>query len=68
MGLLRGAIAAALREAARGRQAPAWLARHPLAVWAGLWDRLGDLADDTERLNLDRKQAVLTGLSWLARP
>jgi DNA polymerase-3 subunit delta' len=68
MGLLRGAIAAALREAARGRPAPPWLARHPLAVWAGLWDRLGDLADDTERLNLDRKQAVLTGLSWLARP
>jgi DNA polymerase-3 subunit delta' len=68
MGLLRGAIAAALREAARGRPAPPWLARHPLAVWASLWDRLGDLADDTERLNLDRKQAVLTGLSWLARP
>jgi DNA polymerase-3 subunit delta' len=68
MGLLRGAIATALREAARGRPAPPWLARHPLAVWAGLWDRLGDLADDTERLNLDRKQAVLTGLSWLARP
>jgi DNA polymerase-3 subunit delta' len=67
-GLLRGAIAAALREAARGRPAPAWIARHPLAVWAGLWDRLGTLADDTERLNLDRKQAVLTGLSWLARP
>ncbi|MBR0679114.1 DNA polymerase III subunit delta' [Roseomonas eburnea] len=68
MGLLRGAIAAALREAARGRPAPPWLARHPLAVWAALWDRLGHLADDTERLNLDRKQAVLTGLSWLARP
>jgi DNA polymerase-3 subunit delta' len=66
--LLRAAIAGALREAARGRAAPPWLARHPLAVWAGLWDRLGDLADDTERLNLDRKQAVLTGLSWLARP
>ncbi|BDG72594.1 DNA polymerase III subunit delta' [Roseomonas fluvialis] len=68
MGLLRGAIAGALRDAARGRAAPPWLARHPLAVWAGLWDRLGDLADDTERLNLDRKQAVLTGLDWLARP
>ncbi|MBR0659847.1 DNA polymerase III subunit delta' [Neoroseomonas oryzicola] len=68
MGLLRGAIAGALREAARGQVAPAWLARHPLAVWASLWDRLGTLADDTERLNLDRKQAVLTGLSWLARP
>ena len=68
MELLRAAIAAALREAARGRPAPAWLACHPLAVWAALWDRLGYLADDTERLNLDRKQAVLTGLSWLARP
>jgi DNA polymerase-3 subunit delta' len=67
-GLLRGAIAVALRDAARGRPAPAWMARHPLAVWAALWDRLGTLADDTERLNLDRKQAVLTGLSWLARP
>ena len=67
-GLLRGAIAAALRDAARGRPAPSWMGRHPLAVWAGLWDRLGTLADDTERLNLDRKQAVLTGLSWLARP
>ncbi|MBR0651919.1 DNA polymerase III subunit delta' [Roseomonas terrae] len=66
--LLRGAIAAALRDAARGQAAPAWIARHPLAVWAGLWDRLGTLADDTERLNLDRKQAVLTGLSWLAHP
>lgn len=68
MGLLRGAIAGALREAARGQAAAPWLARHPLAVWASLWDRLGTLADDTERLNLDRKQAVLTGLSWLARP
>ncbi|NMJ42408.1 DNA polymerase III subunit delta' [Roseomonas sp. JC162] len=68
MGLLRGTIAGALRDAARGQAAPAWLARHPLAVWASLWDRLGTLADDTERLNLDRKQAVLTGLSWLARP
>ncbi|HWT09620.1 MAG TPA: DNA polymerase III subunit delta' [Roseomonas sp.] len=67
-GLLRAAIATALRDAARGKPATAWLDRHPLAVWAGLWDRLGTLADDTERLNLDRKQAVLTGLSWLARP
>jgi DNA polymerase-3 subunit delta' len=66
MGLLRGSIAAALREAARGGQAPAWIGRRPLAEWAALWDRLGTLANETERLNLDRKQAVLTGLSWLA--
>ncbi len=68
MGLLRAAIATAIRGAARGQVAPGWLGRHPLAVWASLWDRLGQLADDTERLNLDRKQAVLTGLSWLAHP
>ena len=37
-----------------------------LAEWAGLWDMLGRLADETDTLNLDRKQAVLTGLSRLS--
>ena len=63
--LLRRALAAALRQAARG-DAQGFLAARSLADWAVLWDRLGRLADETERLNLDRKQAVLTGLSWLA--
>jgi DNA polymerase-3 subunit delta' len=66
MALLRGRIAGALRQAARGEAAPAWIAAHPLAAWPALWDRLGRLVDETERLNMDRKQAVLTGLSWLS--
>jgi DNA polymerase-3 subunit delta' len=37
----------------------------PLAEWSALWDRLGRLAEDTERLNLDRKQALLSGLAML---
>ncbi|WP_424140321.1 DNA polymerase III subunit delta' [Roseomonas chloroacetimidivorans] len=64
--LLRDSIAAALRRAGRGEGAPPWLAGRGLAEWAGLWDMLGRLADETETLNLDRKQAVLTGLSRLS--
>ena len=63
--LRRRALAEATAQAARGGSAPGWMAGRPLADWAGLWDRLGRLAEETERLNLDRKQAVLTGLSWL---
>jgi DNA polymerase-3 subunit delta' len=66
MALLRRALAAQLRRAARdAAAAPPWLAGRSLADWAGLWDKLGRLADETDRLNLDRKQAVLTGLAWL---
>ena len=52
-------------EAGRGGAAPPWIAGRSLADWSTLWDKLGRLADETERLNLDRKQAVLTGLGWL---
>jgi len=65
MALLRRALAAALRQAGRGGAAAPWLGSRALADWAALWDRLGRLAEETERLNLDRKQAVLTGLAWL---
>jgi DNA polymerase-3 subunit delta' len=64
--LLRSSLAAAIREAARGHTAAPYLAARPLADWASLWDTLGRLADETETLNLDRKQAVLNGLSRLA--
>jgi DNA polymerase-3 subunit delta' len=67
MGLLRRAIAQASRQAALGQGAPPpWLGSRPLAEWSTLWDKLGRLAAETDTLNLDRKQAVLTGLSWLA--
>jgi DNA polymerase III subunit delta' len=65
MALLRRALATALRQAGRGAAAAPWLGHRDPADWAGLWDRLGRLAEETERLNLDRKQAVLTGLAWL---
>jgi DNA polymerase-3 subunit delta' len=66
MALLRRAMTRALRQAARGASVvPGWVAARPLAEWAAVWDKLGRLADDTERLNLDRRQAVLTGLTWL---
>jgi DNA polymerase-3 subunit delta' len=64
--LLRASMAAAIREAGRGGHAAPYLAARPLADWASLWDTLGRLADETETLNLDRKQAVLNGLSRLA--
>ncbi|PHK96618.1 DNA replication protein DnaC [Pseudoroseomonas rhizosphaerae] len=66
MELLRAALGEAIRAAGRGQPAPAWIATRPLAQWATLWDTLGRLADETETLNLDRKQAVLSGLSQLA--
>ncbi|WP_458096870.1 DNA polymerase III subunit delta' [Roseomonas sp. WA12] len=64
--LLRDAIAGALRRAGRGQGAAPWMEGRGLADWAGLWDMLGRLADETDTLNLDRKQAVLTGLSRLS--
>jgi DNA polymerase-3 subunit delta' len=66
LALLRRALAAGLRQAGRGGPAAPWLAGRSLAEWSTLWDKLGRLADETERLNLDRKQAVLTGLGWLS--
>jgi len=66
MGLLRRGLAAGLRQAGRGQGAAPWIGSRSLAEWSTLWDKLGRLADETERLNLDRKQAVLTGLGWLA--
>lgn len=64
--LLRRAISAGVRQAARGQAGPAWLGAHPLAEWSTLWDRLGLLAAETDTLSLDRKQAVLTALLWLS--
>lgn len=65
MALLRRAISAAVRQAARGGTAPAWLGGRPLAEWSTLWDTLGRLAAETDALSLDRKQAVLNTLGAL---
>jgi DNA polymerase-3 subunit delta' len=66
MALLRRAINEGVREAARGGAVPGWLGPRSLAEWSTLWDRLGALAAETEALSLDRKQAVLTALGWIA--
>jgi DNA polymerase-3 subunit delta' len=64
--LLRRRVARGVAAAARGEGAEPWIAARPLAEWAGLWDTLGRIAAETEALNLDRKQAVLTSLELLA--
>lgn len=64
--LLRCSLGEAIRAAGRGQPTPDYIANRPLAEWATLWDTLGRLANETETLNLDRKQAVLSGLSQLA--
>ncbi|MDN3564342.1 DNA polymerase III subunit delta' [Paeniroseomonas aquatica] len=64
--LLRRALAAGLRAAARGTDPAPWIGGRSLAEWSTLWEKLGRLADETERLNLDRKQAVLSGLGMLS--
>jgi DNA polymerase-3 subunit delta' len=66
MDLLRASLAHDVGAAGRGHAPAPYLAARPLAEWAALWDTLGRLADETETLNLDRKQAVLSGLSRLA--
>ena len=68
MELLAGAIAAAVRAGARGCADPVQqrlLEVRPLDAWGELWHALSRLADETERLNLDKRQAVVSGLGLL---
>ncbi|MBO0710820.1 MAG: DNA polymerase III subunit delta' [Acetobacteraceae bacterium] len=69
MDLLRASLAAALGAAVRGRadaeqQRLAHL--HPLDAWGDVWHALGQLQDETERLNLDKRQAIVAGLDLLS--
>ena len=64
MTLLCDALADIVRRAARG--APERLATlRPLAEWAEMWQSLTHIQDETERLNLDRRQALLASLAML---
>ena len=68
MDLLRAAISAAVRAAARGRADPAQgrlAATRPLAEWGDLWQALTRLQDETERFNLDKRHAIVSGLDLL---
>lgn len=69
MELLRAGIAAALRDALRGRADPdqtRLAGLHPPARWAELWSELGRIQDETDGLNLDTRQAVIESLTLLA--
>ena len=71
MDLLRAAIDAAVREAARGQGDPAQrrlIATRPLAEWGDLWQSLTRLQDETERFNLDKRHAIVSGLDLLNAP
>ena len=68
MDLLRTAISAAVRAAARGGGDPAQrrlAATRPLAEWGEVWQALTRLQDETERFNLDKRHAIVSGLEML---
>lgn len=68
MDLLRAGLAQAVRGAARGETDG--LAAHlaglrPLDAWTDVWHALTALQHETERFNLDKRQAVVSGLDLL---
>jgi DNA polymerase-3 subunit delta' len=71
MTLFRDALADIVRRAARAapNAPPERLATlRPLAEWAELWQSLTHIQDETERLNLDRRQALLSSIQLLNGP
>ncbi len=69
MDLLRAAVADAVRETVRGRAEPArarLIASRPLDAWGEVWQGLSRLQDETERFNLDKRQAIISGLALLS--
>jgi DNA polymerase-3 subunit delta' len=66
--LLRAGIAAAVRDVARGQgdeEQSRLVALRPLDAWGDVWHALTRLQDETERFNLDKRQAVVAGLGML---
>ncbi len=71
MDLLRAALARAVRAAARGRadaQQMRLAQMRPLEAWCEVWQGLTRLQDETEHFNLDKRQAVISGLGLLRGP
>ncbi len=69
MDLLRAGIAAAVRDAARGRADPdqsRMLGTRPLDAWVDVWHALTRLQDETEGAHLDKRQALVAGFGLLA--
>jgi DNA polymerase-3 subunit delta' len=66
MDQLCGALDRATRAHARGvGVAATWVSRRPLSEWAEVWHALVHLRDETERLHLDRRQAILDAFALL---
>ena len=71
MNLLREAISSAIRNVVRGDGDAAQrrlASLRPLAGWGDLWHALTRLQDDTERFNLDKRHAIVSGLDMLNAP
>jgi DNA polymerase III subunit delta' len=69
MDLLRADLAAAVRDAARGRADPEqmrFIGVRPLDAWGEVWQGLTRLQDETERFALDKRQALIEGLGLLS--
>jgi DNA polymerase-3 subunit delta' len=69
MDLLRTGIAAAVRDVARGRgdeEQSRLVAMRPLDAWGDVWHALTKLQDETERFNLDKRQAIVASLGMLS--
>jgi DNA polymerase-3 subunit delta' len=69
MDLLRAGLAAAVRDAVRGRADPEQsrlVALRPLDAWGDVWHALTRLQDETERFALDKRQAIVAGLGMLS--
>lgn len=69
MDLLRAGLAAAVRDAARGRADPdqsRLLSLRPLDAWVDVWHALTRLQDETEGAHLDKRQAIVEGFALLA--
>ena len=64
MTLLCDGLADIVRRAARGTP-ERLLQLRPLAEWANMWQSLTHILDETERLNLDRRQALLASIAML---
>jgi DNA polymerase III subunit delta' len=69
MDLLRAGIATSVRDVVRGRgdeEQSRLVALRPLDAWGDVWHALTRLQDETERFNLDKRQAIVAGLGLLS--
>ena len=69
IGLLSATISTTIRAAARGGSGSGTNglpSPRPIEAWAAVCDELARLRDETESLNLDKRQALLAGLSLLS--